>query len=142
MKPSYSRADRSVDIRAYANIHKDFPHESTADQWFSESQFESYRGLGEIIVSEVLGRPSNGYSGIAGFFKELKKREVVAGRSGWAPSGRLPRPAEPPGLRKEKPPRTRFGIKRRGSAGCPAANRNGPDGRASGPLCERGGGRR
>ena len=26
-------------------LYKDFPHESTADQWFSESQMESYRAL-------------------------------------------------------------------------------------------------
>ena len=26
-----------------------FPHQSTADQWFDELQFESYRALGEHI---------------------------------------------------------------------------------------------
>ncbi len=31
-----------------------FPHESTADQFFSEHQFESYRGLGEHIGSELV----------------------------------------------------------------------------------------
>ena len=28
-------------IRNYAAGHPDFPHESTGDQWFSESQFEA-----------------------------------------------------------------------------------------------------
>jgi len=37
------------DVRAYAAKHKTFPHESTADQWFDELQFESYRALGEFI---------------------------------------------------------------------------------------------
>ena len=31
------------DILKYSDEHTDFPHETTADQWFSESQFESYR---------------------------------------------------------------------------------------------------
>ena len=30
----------------YSRMHPEFPHESTADQWFDESQFESYRILG------------------------------------------------------------------------------------------------
>jgi hypothetical protein len=44
------------DIYSYARSSKDFPHESTVDQWFSESQFESYRALGSHIV-EQLGEP-------------------------------------------------------------------------------------
>ena len=31
-----------------------FPHESTADQWFSESQFESYRSLALDIMNTML----------------------------------------------------------------------------------------
>jgi hypothetical protein len=46
--------------RSYAATHADFPHESTANQWFSESQFESYRALGfhitESVLSEALAR--------------------------------------------------------------------------------------
>jgi hypothetical protein len=34
-------------------LHKDFPHESTADQWFSESQMESYRALGSHIIGKI-----------------------------------------------------------------------------------------
>lgn len=36
----------SVDIKQYKSVNKDFPQESTADQFFDESQFESYRKLG------------------------------------------------------------------------------------------------
>jgi hypothetical protein len=36
----------SKDIYNYARAHKDFPHESTGDQMYSEEQFESYRELG------------------------------------------------------------------------------------------------
>ena len=43
------------DVQAYAHLSQTFPHESTADQWFSESQFESYRTLGDDIVRTLLG---------------------------------------------------------------------------------------
>jgi hypothetical protein len=43
-----------ADIRSYAAEHPDFPHQSTAEQWFSESQFESYRALGFEIVDGLL----------------------------------------------------------------------------------------
>jgi hypothetical protein len=46
LKPSYP-PDMAIDVRAYGNLHDAFPHESTADQFFTESQFESYRQLGE-----------------------------------------------------------------------------------------------
>ena len=41
-------------VRAYRAAHPDFPHEPTSDQFFSETQFESYRALGEQIGGEVL----------------------------------------------------------------------------------------
>jgi len=37
------------DVWNYFDHHKTFPHQSTADQWFDELQFESYRALGEHI---------------------------------------------------------------------------------------------
>jgi hypothetical protein len=42
------------DVLEYAEKHADFPHESTADQFFSESQFESYRRLGEWEMTQLL----------------------------------------------------------------------------------------
>jgi hypothetical protein len=44
-----------IDINTYARLSPDFPHETTADQWFTESQFESYRALGEDVVSAIAG---------------------------------------------------------------------------------------
>ena len=35
-----------LDVYHYYREHRAFPHEPTTDQWFSESQFESYRTLG------------------------------------------------------------------------------------------------
>jgi hypothetical protein len=43
-------------VRGFANAHPDFPHESTIDQWFTESQFESYRALGFEITDGLLRR--------------------------------------------------------------------------------------
>jgi len=46
--------DEPADVLNYHREHLDFPHQTTADQWFGESQFESYRRLGEHIVEELL----------------------------------------------------------------------------------------
>jgi hypothetical protein len=54
LKPSYSAAHVPVEVRAYAEVHPTFPHESTGDQWFAESQFESYRRLGEFLLSQTI----------------------------------------------------------------------------------------
>ena len=41
------------DVYNYAMSSLAFPHETTADQWFSESQFESYRVLGYHAVDRI-----------------------------------------------------------------------------------------
>jgi hypothetical protein len=43
------------DVKQYATSNPSFPHQSTADQFFNESQFESYRRLGLHIVEEICG---------------------------------------------------------------------------------------
>jgi hypothetical protein len=43
-------------IASYARAHETFPHETTTDQWFTESQFESYRSLGFEIAKDILDR--------------------------------------------------------------------------------------
>jgi hypothetical protein len=48
----------SASVRSYAMANPDFPHQSTANQWFSESQFESYRSLGFEIMENLLYRAS------------------------------------------------------------------------------------
>lgn len=53
LKPAYHGSE-DIDIRSYATADPDFPHQSTAEQWFSESQFESYRALGFEIVDGLL----------------------------------------------------------------------------------------
>jgi succinate dehydrogenase/fumarate reductase cytochrome b subunit len=45
LKPA-DLADVSMDVRSYRNLHETFPHQSTLEQFYGESQFESYRELG------------------------------------------------------------------------------------------------
>ncbi len=42
-----------VDVYNYAKSHLDFPHESTANQLYTETQFESYRELGSHAVDAL-----------------------------------------------------------------------------------------
>jgi len=53
------------DVMEYKRTHDAFPHESTLDQFFSESQFESYRRLGQFLAVEMprLGELSAGRGG-------------------------------------------------------------------------------
>lgn len=52
--------DEPADIRHYHAAHEEFPHQTTADQWFDESQFESYRKLGELSGDALFaGHPWN-----------------------------------------------------------------------------------
>jgi hypothetical protein len=52
IKPSICRqpSPTPFDVANYARFSRDFPHETTADQWFTETQFESYRALGEDAI--------------------------------------------------------------------------------------------
>jgi patatin-like phospholipase len=65
------RADQPVpyDVYSYAQKADLFPHESTADQWFSESQFESYRALGFHALASISG----GAAGASGFREFLAR---------------------------------------------------------------------
>jgi hypothetical protein len=47
--------DESVDIRNFAATHPAFPHDSTANQFFDEDRFESYRALGYHSILSVAG---------------------------------------------------------------------------------------
>lgn len=46
--------DEPVDVLQYHAQHPEFPHTPTADQFFDESKFESYRALGYHILTTVL----------------------------------------------------------------------------------------
>ena len=45
-----------TDVKQYKAANAAFPHESTGDQWYRESQFESYRKLGYHVAMQVLAQ--------------------------------------------------------------------------------------
>jgi len=56
--------DEPTDVIGYAAQNEKFPHQSTSDQWFDESQFESYRTLGQHIAESM--------------FKPLEEPDVIS----------------------------------------------------------------
>jgi hypothetical protein len=75
LKPSFF-GELPVDVRSYAATSETFPHESTADQFFSESQFESYRRLGYFFTSSLGGTMAHG--SIAAFFEAAEAEYAKA----------------------------------------------------------------
>jgi hypothetical protein len=73
--------DEPTDVQRYAAQYPAFPHQTTADQWFSESQFESYRALGQHIAQSTFG--------VVGNRKEISKMNAeeffVKLRQHWYP---------------------------------------------------------
>jgi hypothetical protein len=56
IKPGLT-GDEPADLLNYARTHAGFPHQPTTDQWYDESQFESYRKLGHWVGKQVLEAP-------------------------------------------------------------------------------------
>jgi hypothetical protein len=48
--------DENPYVSAYQAKESDFPHESTAQQFFSEEQFEAYRALGSHMATELVNQ--------------------------------------------------------------------------------------
>jgi hypothetical protein len=97
------RGTESAGVQGYAKANRDFPHQSTVNQWFTESQFESYRALGFEITDDILSRalPNDqrtDLSRLGAIVRELQAagrappatRRAVRGRK---PRGRSARPA-------------------------------------------------
>jgi Patatin-like phospholipase len=76
-------------IASYAAAHSDFPHETTTDQWFTESQFESYRSLGFEITNQILrtrdvvfSAPGHPEKMLQQFLAELRETTWAASAAG------------------------------------------------------------
>jgi hypothetical protein len=72
LKPGY-HGDEPAPVRSYAAKRSNFPHESTADQWFRESQFEAYRALGQYIVRTIDGNSGQSYPDLRSFIEAVDK---------------------------------------------------------------------
>jgi hypothetical protein len=75
--------DEPPDVTSYCRTNPTFPHQSTADQWFDESQTESYRMLGLFTMDSICrGWPAEGH--IADFPEHVRsiyledKKEAAA----------------------------------------------------------------
>lgn len=71
--------DEPTDILSYDARDSRFPHQSTADQWFDEPQFESYRKLGRHIARNALAEAVD-------TVVERRKRSSVGPQNGCVPS--------------------------------------------------------
>jgi hypothetical protein len=74
--------DESLDLIEFGKRHEEFPHTSTADQFFDEAHFESYRELGHHIASGVfrtdmpetpMSPDMNPAEAVAAMFRELER---------------------------------------------------------------------
>lgn len=74
--------DECADILHYRLEHADFPHEPTADQSFGEDQWESYRRLGELVGTRVLGA---GFDPLHALLR-LLRRQAAARAAGGTPA--------------------------------------------------------
>ncbi|MDJ0710719.1 MAG: hypothetical protein QNJ14_10025 [Woeseiaceae bacterium] len=54
LRSDVRRFDELTYMAHYKARHPDFPHETTADQFFDEVQFEAYRALGYLIAERTL----------------------------------------------------------------------------------------
>lgn len=85
------RKTEPVDVRNYAAAHREFPHETTNDQWFSESQLESYRMLGQHTMEDIFGRESEQKTwDIESFFAHAKKQVEDIEKASTKASGSVP----------------------------------------------------
>lgn len=83
--------NENADVLNYRKAHPDYPHQSTADQWFDEAQFESYRALGYHIAKEALSRAAE-VSKVPGMRRDVDQlcgelMRLHAGRLAPAPAG-------------------------------------------------------
>jgi hypothetical protein len=60
--------NETADVRQYAIENSDFPQQTTAEQWFDEAQFESYRRLGQFCAQSAFENLDT--------IKEIKSRTV------------------------------------------------------------------
>jgi hypothetical protein len=67
------RGGEPPDVIAYQGANQDFPHQSTSDQWFNESQTESYRMLGVHTVNEICAN-WDGAGGLNGLLEHIRVR--------------------------------------------------------------------
>jgi hypothetical protein len=77
IKPNFQGIE-PISVRSYALKANVFPHESTADQFFGESQFEAYRALGRFAIDHIDGAPGAIYPDVSSFVTQIRMRAAQA----------------------------------------------------------------
>jgi hypothetical protein len=72
--------DEHISVREYKARSPTFPHETTADQFFTESQYEAYRNLGEHVGGLLVA--SKQWPDLVSLFRQLQNK--------WAPVSARP----------------------------------------------------
>ncbi|WP_084788872.1 patatin-like phospholipase family protein [Bradyrhizobium sp. Cp5.3] len=89
IKPNFQGIE-PISVRSYALKATVFPHESTADQFFGESQFEAYRALGRFAIDHIDGAAGTTYSDVNAFVEAIRAH---AAKPDATPAG--PAPTQP-----------------------------------------------
>jgi hypothetical protein len=71
IKPGVRGDEGAADIIAYQRQNRQFPHQSTGDQWFDEPQLEAYRALGYLIVKRIVDAAKPPPADLAALFSRL-----------------------------------------------------------------------
>ena len=71
------------DVLHYKRSHKTFPHETTADQFFDEPQFESYRALGSYIMDRMCGDDDSQVESVEWLARRLYRQDWATEKWRW-----------------------------------------------------------
>jgi hypothetical protein len=79
IKSSLTGNDESADVLQFAMMYREFPHESTANQWFDETRFESYRRLGyHVAESAITGANAEAAALFGDLLQEPREKAAMA----------------------------------------------------------------
>jgi hypothetical protein len=88
IKPVVRGDEDAADVIAYQRANPDFPAQTTADQWFDESQLEAYRRLGYLMTYRMI-------SGAVGEEAVSDLEQLFAGLDNIDPTTMAPRGRAP-----------------------------------------------
>jgi Patatin-like phospholipase len=94
IKPNFQGIE-PISVRSYALKATIFPHESTADQFFGESQFEAYRALGRFAIDHIDGAPGTTYPDVNAFVARIRANAPQAAAPAAAPAPQQQQPQQP-----------------------------------------------
>ena len=90
IKPSLTGTELA-DVLNYRKTDPNFPHQTTVDQWFDETQFESYRSLGYRIGTVAFGEPAGkAETGAPSIVRHDVEKLCAAIEQKWSPAQDAP----------------------------------------------------